>query len=157
MKSLLCLGLGLVTMTSMASAAEVEFRGSLCILQATALCQPREANEVTLGLCYEMRFLPPGIGGNSIATSLMLLRPVGVQFYRLDSGSLFGAAYQTVSLSTVYVNSAASSASMRITSPLPPLLATTGSVSIVGNIRGFDAILGCDVQFRGAGVRHEVN
>jgi hypothetical protein len=159
MKSFVYLGLclGLAAMTSSASAASVEFRGSLCIVQASAACLPREPNEVTLGLCYEMRYSPPNIGGNTASTNVTLFRPVGAQTYRKASGSLIGTTYQTVAITTIYLNALTTTATMRISTQTPATLATAKSVEMTGNIKKFDALAGCDVEFRAAGTRHTVN
>jgi hypothetical protein len=144
------LGLGLIA--TGASAAKVEFLGGVCLTQVSAACQ---AEGYSVGQCLWMRYNPPNIADNPPATRFTFIDFRGAENYALDSGSLIGKAYKTVTATFVYRGGGQQPAQMRITKQDPADLSDADFASLTGNIKDFDGISGCTIQFKASGVRHE--
>jgi hypothetical protein len=156
MKRVGFVGLSLALMISSASAARVEFVGTLDILSVTTACTTQQETEINR--IYEMRYNPPNLGVADDRTSLSLHEGTaggGAQNYTLPTGSLIGTAFQTVAGTGIYRHAFTYTTTMRIISQAPAALTTaTNSVTLVGNINNFDGVTGCNVQFRAVGVQH---
>jgi len=136
---------------SSVSAAEVDFRGGICITSAAAACS---TGSWKVGDCLDMRYRPPGLLGNGPATRLSFFTNDFAENYTLPTGTLIGTTYKTVNGTAIEEVARTFTAQMRITAQSPATLtATSNFVSSTGNIQDFDAVTGCTVGFRASGTR----
>lgn len=129
--------------------AEVEFRGALCVITANAACA---SFGWAPGDCVLMRYSPPGLGNNGVATEISLFGQSFADNYSLASGSLIGTTFKPVVALHVGRTGYSFSSKMRITSQSPsPLQATSKSVTFTGGITNFNDSTSCTIGFRASG------
>ncbi len=132
-----------------AIAQTVEFRGAACITSVNAACTPFGW---TVGDCLLMRFSPRSLGTNGPATELSLFGQSFSDNYSLATGNPVGTVFQPVIGIHVGRTGYSFSSNMRFTSQSPaPLLASSKSVTLAGNLTNFDDSTGCTVGFRATG------
>lgn len=138
------LATGLLSTAAMAQT--VEFRGAACLTTVTATCP---ASGWDIGDCMLLRYSPPNLGTNGVKTEFSLFGQSFSDNYSLASGSLIGTTLKAVDAYHVGRTGYKYASTMRITKQSPsPLLATTASVSITGNITNFSNSPSCNVGFR---------
>lgn len=150
MNRMLTITAALALMATAASAQIIEFRGAVCLTSVTAACS---ADGWSVGDCLLMRYSPPNIGTNGAGTEFSVLGQSFGANYGLAAGSLVGATFVPVQGTHVGRTGYTFNSTMRITGQSPPPSNTSTGVSLVGGITGFDATLGCTVNFRGSGTK----
>ena len=138
------------SLASSALAAQVQFRGAILITAATQACLDND--DAHVGDFFDMRYSPPNVGDNGVSTRMTLLDLGCAQNFTLASGSLIGTTFRTVSSAFICRGAGTGTAQMRITAQSPANLSAANFANITGNINTFFDP-GCNVQFRGAGVR----
>ena len=146
MKLMLAAALVTGLLSNAAMAQSVEFRGAACLTTVTASC-PASGWEV--GDCMLLRYSPPNLGTNGVITDFSLFGQSFSDNYSLAAGSLVGTTMKPIDAYHVGRTGYKFAATMRINKQSPStLLATTGSVSLSGNITNFSNSLNCNVGFR---------
>jgi hypothetical protein len=146
MKPLVLFGLAFALLTPKAMADIIEFRGGFCLTSVTTACTP---DGWDVGDCLLLRYSPPNLGTNGLATEFSVLGQSFGDNYSLASGSLIGSTYQAVDGRHVGRIANSFTAQMRITKQ-SSLSETSKSVTLQGNIKDFGDTTGCDVGFQAA-------
>lgn len=135
-----------------ASAANVDFVGTMCLTSVTPGCVAAGWN---VGNCAVLRVRPSDLGTNGPATKVSLFWQSFALNYQLDSGDLVGTTYQIVRSTHLGQSAYTFNARMRVTRMTPATLSeTTQFATFVGNIKNFDdPSLGCDVGFKATAQR----
>ena len=149
MKSFCLVALTLALATSSADAANVKFRGYVCIKSASAGCA---AQGWEAGDCSYMSLKPAGIGDNGPQTSLSFFYNFGAVNHSLASGSPIGTTFKDVTGAFLFSGAYQTTAKMRFTKQTPADLTTAQDVAVVGDIRDFDDD-GCNINFKATGQR----
>jgi hypothetical protein len=139
---------------SSATAAQVEFRGGFCLTAVNAACA---AEGWGIG-CSATRYSPRRLGDNGERTRLSYFNTFFAENYTLETGNLVGNTFRTVAGTSVGRSGSQFTSQMRITEqdPSPADISDTSPfVTLVGNIRDFDGIPGCNVTFKASGVNSQ--
>ena len=138
----------MAALSAPAVAAQVEWRGAVCVTTANAVCL---ADGWTVGLCMTLRFLPPNVGDNGPRTRLNFGGEFGASQYTLDSGTLLGATFKPVRETVAGRGGFQTTTPMRFSSLLPATItATTNTTSFAAIIEDTDGTPGCTLGVRGA-------
>jgi hypothetical protein len=148
MRTLVALGTIMASLSAPAVAAQVEWRGAVCVTTANTVCL---ADGWAVGDCMTLRFLPPNIGTNGPSTRLNFGGQFGASQYTLDSGTLVGATFKPVRETVSGRFGFQATTPMRLSSLLPATItATTSTISLVAIIQDTDGTSGCTLGVRGA-------
>ena len=151
MKWMLRTAMAASLMATGANAANVEFRGGLCLTAANAACNAAGWDS---GECFQMRFAPPNIADNGPQTKLSIFGGTFSLGFELQSGSLIGTTFKQVDVTKVARGGGTFQSQMRFTSQSPAApTATTNFINMIGNIGNWDDVTGCTVGFRAAVTR----
>ena len=137
--------------TSQATAAQIEFRGVLCLTDTNAVCIAEGWNT---GCFSTMRYSPRNEGDNGPRTRLSFFNTFFGENYTSESVDLIGTTFVPVDGTNIGRGGGTFTAQMKITTQIPsPAKLTEASsfVSIIGQIHDFDGIPGC---FKASGVKN---
>lgn len=131
-----------------AMAAQVEWRGAVCVTTVNTICV---ADGWTVGLCMGLRFLPPSVGDNGVRTRLTFVGQWGASQFTLSSGNLLGAKFKPVLETVAGRGGFQSTSPMRLSSLTPAVItANTPGITLAGVIQNTDGTQGCTLGFRGS-------
>ena len=148
MKNISCAGAMVCVLSSSAMAAQVEWRGAVCVTTVNAICI---ADGWTVGTCMGLRFLPPNVGDNGVRTRLTFIGQTGASQFTLSSGNLLDTLFKPVLETVAARGGFQSTAPMRLSSLTPAAItATTPGITLAGVIQDTDGTPGCTLGFRGS-------
>ena len=135
-----------------AAAANVEWRGSVCLTAVNPACN---AIGWSLGDCGALRFLPPKVGTNGSSTRFATFWGNNfAEIYTKSTGSLIGTTFKPVNGTGVGRNGFTFTSTMRLSSQTPTApTAATDTIAIVGDVNNYDGTSSCNVSFRAAVTR----
>jgi len=131
-----------------ASAQSVEFRGKATVIPKSKACA-EYGWDVGKKTTANMRYRPPKLGSNGDLTKIALFYPFWSTSFTLEKGRL-GSKFKTVSSFGMSASPYfyTENAAVRVTSLSPSkITATTKTVKIEGEVRGFDEMPKCVVTF----------
>lgn len=146
------IAMALFMIVSPAAAAEIEFRGALCITSITPTCS---LPGWVVGCHVNFRFAPRFLGDNGDATRLSVFDGFLASNYTMASGSPYGNNLRNVAGTRFGRSVSTFNSQWRFTSQSPnpgTLTATSPAVTFSGTVTTWDNIADCQVTFKGSGI-----